>query len=286
MAEVVLKKASPDDFDQVYGLLLDFKDHKLRKEGWQQLFKPHWDFDEGYYGYILMADDHLIGFLSTIFSKRKINNEEYRFCNLSSWIVKERFRNRSFHLIKPLLQLKNYTITLFTPSKIAQNIFSKLGYKKLDSNIRILLPFPKSIVNFIQKNKITFDSNIVKNLLRGNDLKIFNDHANFKCFHALISSDAGTCYVIIRKVFKNNLPFAYIHYISNLQVFNREIDKFKLRVMMELKVIGMIVEERFLENRNLKLSVKRPFVTMYKSQDLQPRDIDSLYSELFLLNLQ
>jgi hypothetical protein len=286
MANVVLKKASADDFDLVYELLLDFKNHKLKRGGWQQLFKPHWDFDEGYYGYILMEDDQPIGFLSTIFSKRKINNREYRFCNLSSWVVKEGFRNRSFHLIKPLTQLKDYTITLFTPSKIAQNIFSKLGYQNLESNLRILLPFPESIVSFVNKNKITLDKNIIKRLLRGDDLKIFNDHAGFNCFHALIFSDAGTCYVIIRKVFKNNLPFAYIHYISNLGIFNRAVDKFKLRVMMELKVIGVIVEERFLENRNLKLTVKRPFVTMYKSPDLQPRDIDSLYSEFFLMNLQ
>jgi len=283
--KVTLKKASADDFSSVYGLFLDFNDYKLSRDNWHQLFKSHWNYDEGYYGYILLEDDLPIGFLSTIFSQRMINNKYYRFCNLSSWIVKDGYRNRSLYLIQPLLKLKDYTITLLTPSEITQKVFAKLGYKELDSAKRILLPIPQFGKTLKNKLQITFDPKIIKGLLNENELKIFQDHAEFKCFHAMISSGAGHCYIVMRKFIKKQLPFAYIHYVSNFEVFYQTIDMLRISLAMKLRVIGIIIEERFVHDRNMRFSIKYPWVSMYKSTDLEPKDIDSLYSEYFLLDL-
>jgi hypothetical protein len=284
-SKITLKKASADDFSSVYGLFLDFNDHNLSRENWNQLFKPHWDYDEGYYGYILLEDNLPIGFLSTIFSQRLINNKYYRFCNLSSWIVKDGYRNRSLYMIQPLLKLKNYTITLLTPSEITEQVFAKLGYKQLDSGIRILLPIPQFGGYLKNKLQIIFDRKVIKGLLNDNELKIFHDHAEFNCIHAMICSYTGHCYMIMRKIIRKQIPFAYIHYVSNFEVFNQMIDRLRISLAMKLKVIGIIIDERFVHDCNMRFFIKYPRVSMYKSPDLEPKDIDSLYSEYFLLDL-
>ncbi len=284
-SKVTLKKATATDFSSVYGLLLDFNDHKLSRDDWNQLFKSHWDSDEGYYGYILLEDDLPIGFLSTIFSQRQIKNKYHRFCNLSSWIVKDGYRNRSLYLIQPLLKLKEYTITLLTPSEITQKVFEKLGYKELDSAKRIILPIPQFGRYPKYKPNIALDRNIIKGLLNENDLKIFQDHLDFNCVHALITSDAGNCYVMLRKIIKNNLPFGYIHYVSDFKVFYQNLYIIRSSLAIKLKVMGIIIDERFVQSRNIKFSIKYPLVAMYKSPDLAPEEVDSLYSEYFLLDL-
>jgi hypothetical protein len=101
----------------------------------------------------------------------------------------------------------------------------------------------------------------------------------------MISSDAEHCYMIMRKVIKKQLPFAYIHYVSNFELFYQKIGMLRLSLALKLRVIGIIIDERFVQDRNIRFSMKYPQVAMYKSPDLEPKDIDSLYSEYFLLDL-
>lgn len=183
------------------------------------------------------------------------------------------------------MKLKNYTITLLCPSETTQDIFKKLGYKELDSAIRILLPIPQFSRHLKYNLQLTFDRKVIKGLLNENELMIFHDHVEFNCIHVTISSDAGHCYIIMRKIFKKQLPFAYIHYVSNFELFYQNIDMLRLSLAMKLRVIGIIVDERFVHDRNIRFSIKYPQVSMYKSHDLEPKDIDSLYSEYFLLDL-
>jgi hypothetical protein len=288
-AKVALRKATAGDFGSVYALLLDFNNSKLTKDNWSQLFKSHWNFDEGdedYYGYIMLENDQPIGFMSTIFSLRQINNNHHKFCNLSSWIVKEGYRNRSLYLVQPLLQLKDYTITLFTPSKTAQNIFKKLGYKELDSAERIILAIPQVSSFFKNETQITIDRGAIKELLSENELKIFQDHAGFKCVHVMITSDTGNLYIIMRRVIRKHLPFAHIHYVSNFENFFQNLKTIRSSLALKLKVVGFIIDERYVHDRNITFSIIRyPRITLYKSPVLGPKEIDSLYSEYFLLDL-
>ena len=83
-------------------------------------------------------------------------------------------------------------------------------------------------------------------------------------------------------------PFARIHYISNLTLFQSYHSLVCLNVALKFKVCGLIVEGRYLQNCKVSkyfIHRKLPYPSMYKSDFNEISEIDSLYSEYFLLNI-
>ena len=74
-----IKKVYPEDFDLIYPLLLGYNNQRITKEDWRQLFVNHWDNDEQYLGLGLVDQDEYIGFIGLLFSKRIIDDKEYKF---------------------------------------------------------------------------------------------------------------------------------------------------------------------------------------------------------------
>lgn len=284
---VSVRKCYKEDFEKVYSLLLDFQNPYITKDQWRQLFINPWGSFEDYCGYILVNGEAIVGFLGTIFSKRYLNGQEYKFCNLSSWIVKPEYRAKSISLLFPILKLKDYTITNLTGAPALYNLFKKLGFKDLGLYRFIFPPLPPVKLIGRRKCHVIGDHNIIKNKLNKNDLIIFNDHVNYHCIHLIIASDLGNCYIVATRVLKRGLPFIYIHYINNLSVFTEDIYKAIFQILIKHKSLGIIVDERLLKGRKFSLAIKNqvPNFKVYKSLSLQPEDIDNLYTEFILLNL-
>ncbi|MHB9074522.1 MAG: hypothetical protein ACYC6G_13465 [Desulfobaccales bacterium] len=285
---VRIRKVYKDDFENVYPLLLDFQTHHITKDQWHQLFINPWGSFVDYCGYMLADGDKAVGFLGTIFSKRYLNGQEYKFCNLSSWIVKPEYRAKSISLLRPILKLEDYTITNLTCAPLLYGLFKKLGFKDLGLYSFIFPPLPP--INFIHNGRkchVVVDQNIIYTKLNTADLIIFNDHVNYKCIHLIIESDMGNCYIVATRVIRWGLPFVYIHYVSNLSVFAEFIYKTIFQVLINYKSVGIIVDERLLRGRKFRLAIKSqvPGFKIYKSLSLQPEDINNLYTEFILLNL-
>ena len=61
-----------------------------------------------------------------------------------------------------------------------------------------------------------------------------------------------------------------------------------LNVVLKFQVLGLIVEGRYLQDCKLEkylIHRKLPHPTMYKSDFIEGSEIDTLYSEFFLLNI-
>jgi hypothetical protein len=101
---VTIRKASGDDFERIYPLLLKFKNPYIRKNRWSQLFVDHWGENLGHFGYVMMDGDDAVGFLGLLCSRRNAGGRDHRFCNLTSWIVREPYRGRSLFLLLPALK--------------------------------------------------------------------------------------------------------------------------------------------------------------------------------------
>ncbi len=282
----VLKKATADDFEKTYPLLLEFNNHKLKKEDWCRLFVNHWGSQEARFGYLLIDDNKAVGFLGLIFANRLINNATHKFCNITSGIVKKTYRNESLKLFLPMLELKGYTITDFTPSKEVYLILKKLGFKDLETHINIILPLP-SLVRSSENCLIEFDKNAIRGDLSQGDLNIFHDHLKFKTIHMLIRSSNENCYVVLNKTRKKFFPFAQIHYISNLELFLKYIACIRLKICSRLGVCGLLISQRYLKNCKPSglIRIRRSQPTLFKSDLLEKDDVDTLYSEQFLLNM-
>ncbi|MDD2901308.1 MAG: hypothetical protein PHU44_02610 [Syntrophales bacterium] len=285
-SKVQVRKAYAQDFEQVYSSLLAAHDPRISKEDWHQLFINHWHSTEDYYGYLLAADGEIVGFLGTIFSRRKIRGQEYKFCNLSSWIVQPEHRRKSLFLLFPLLKLADYTFTNLTAQEHVAKIHRELGFTEMGSGAQIILPLGGFSWGRPHKPELIFDPERIKDHLQGDDIMIFNDHLAFKCSHILLEADHDYCYLIASRLIKKRVPILYVHYISNLPLFVKLIYQVIFKMLYHFKAVGLLVEDRFLEGLDLRWAIKYqlPHYKLFKSPALQAQDIDNLYSERILLH--
>ena len=283
---VTVKKATVKDVDKLLPLLLELDSINQTQKEWRSLFKFHWDDSQNYFGYVMYDGDTAVGFLGLLFSRRVVKDKINNFCNISSWIVKKEYRRQSLHLLLPILELDNYTITVLTCNAGTYFITKKLGFVDLELGQRVILPLP-----FLLKSKpstnIIFDHSEIEKQLEGETLKIYHDHRNLNCFHILICGPKGICYLVGARTIKKNIPLAHIHYVSDHRVFSSHISAVSGRLCWKIKVIGLLVDERLLQREtifpSIHFSLTHPRV--YKSNTLKSSDIDLLYSEYQILNL-
>ena len=282
----IVRKAVALDFEKTYPLFAKFKNYRLLKEDWQQLFTDHWKSNEGYIGYVLEDRERIIGFLGFMFSSRVLNDKQEKFCNLTTWVVDERFRNESLYLIIPVLKLTDYTLTIHSASKATYAAFKKLGFHDLESHFRIIPPL-LSINMLFDSCQVEVNGKYLNEILKGDSLQAYKSHQLFRCFHVYVRSPLGNCYLIGARVFKKNLPFAQIYYISDSKVFAKFASRISSIICLKNKTFAILVDERFLEGNSIlqsyKCSLSNP--RMYKSNSLERQDLDLLYSELPVLNI-
>ena len=282
----LVRKAVAEDFEGIYPLLVKFNNPRLSKDDWRSLFFDNWHSNEGYFGYVLEAQEYIVGFLGLMFSCRMLNEKEEKFCNITSWIVEEKFRSQSLLLLLPVLKLQNYTLTICTASKETYAVARKLGFQDFESNIRIIFPLP-SVATWFASCEVEINGKNLREVLAGKDLQIYKDHSAFNCFHVYVRSPFGGCYLIGTRVFRKNLPFAQIHHVSDSAVFSKFAGRIASVICLRINSIAITIDERFLKGSTVFFSRVWPLPNprVYKSSSLGQDDIDSLYSELLVLNL-
>ena len=286
-----VEKVTPAMFEDVYPLLSELEDTHSREE-WRKIFDYQWESDEGYVGFALVDDRKVVGFNGAIFSRRIIGGRGARFCNLTSWIVKEKYRTESMRLVFPVLKLNGYTVTNLTMNDRAWEITRRLGFKNLDTTVRILFPVPGLSATWKEEAPvIVSDRSRIAEILDPVNLKIFIDHSHYNCGHLVVQDQYSYSYIIYtRKRYRKyncDIPYAHIHYISDRSAFLRRINKIKLYFLKSRKYFFLAVDERLIGNATIPYSkvyqLKVP--RMYKSDILSREQIDNLYSELVVLGL-
>lgn len=283
-----IERARAADFERVFPLLEKLNNAELRKADWKKIFTEYWKSPEDFCGSILVKDGEVKGFLGLIFSQRTFGGEVYKFCNIGSWIVEEDCRNHSVFLLLDALKLKDYTFTGFTASSAsnAVPVLTRLGFKEFEINQRVLPPLPNL---FFQGRGYAceFDSAKIREQLSETERVIFDDHRQLGCAHLLLKSDAGHAYVILKNTHRRNIPLAKVHYVGNAEHFAGVVEKFAFEICRRLKVLGIMVDERYLDGRRLKTSVRypKPQTAFFKfgSQTLSENRIDTLYTEMVVL---
>lgn len=283
---LTIEKATTKDFERVYPQLQKLNSTQISKEDWKNLFVGHWKSPEEFCGYMILKDNEVKGFLGLIFSSRIFSGEVYKFCNLTSWIVDEDCRNQSLLLLLAALKLKDYTFTCFTAGSTTGTVLGRLGFTEFAITQKILLPTPGFRLKK-RKYECEFDSAKIRNRLGETDRIIFDDHKYLNCEHLLLTSGDKYSYVVLKKTKRRNLPFAEVHYISDANPFAESAGSFAANICLRLKVFGLIVDERYLENHQLRKSVNYPKQqrAFFKSnsEKLRINHIDTLYSEMVVL---
>ena len=275
-------------FREVYPLLQQI-DPSLTEAAWSSIFNYKWEREQDYCGYCLFEGKEIVGFLGLIFSKRMVDDTIECFCNMTSWIVKEQYRGHSLSLLLPALRLKDHTITDLSPAKNVIRILERFGFKELDSRVKILLPtgiFGRD--NSTGNCHISLDMNQIMGILNKKETRILKDHFNYPYIsHLLAYNKNSYCYVIFTIVRNPILSYCYIHHISNVKQFSIYSRMIRSKITKAGKTRFVLVDSRLVRGIKLPFSFDLPirFPKLYRSSSLRPEQIDNLYSELPLLNL-
>lgn len=285
---IKVEKVDCANFEAIRDILADIWDTGGEEKG-RKIFEYQWERDESHCGLILVDGDRTVGFLGMIFSRRKINDQVEKFCNLTSWYVHKDYRSRAISMILPLHDMCDYTITDLTPAKNVYLVQSKLGFKDLDANGRLILPFGRRLFQpKYSPQNMTHDVAQIEQELAGQDLAILKDHKRYPCNHFLLMDRDRYCYIIYTKLRRNRIPYVHLHYISNMDLFELALGDIRKAILSNARGCFLLVDSRLVKNRKLPVSFCLPYRApkQYMSSTLQPEQIDNLYSELVMLNLR
>ena len=277
-----IRKATSDDFEYVYPLFSGFREPRPSKEEFKQLFTPRWGSDESYVGFILEENNQAVGYLGTLFSVREINGRKEKFCNLCTWIVKDEFQSEGLTLLFQVLRMKDVTVTNFTGNRVAP-ILEKFDFKVLDKTLRILLPIP----TFGDGCELIFDTSRIAPLLNAHDRRVFDDHRDFKYSFVALKASEGISLICFQKVKRKRLPLLEVHYLSGRDVFFKHIRHILIALCTRTGSVGLMIGEHFLGDGSIPFSITIPQreMRLFRSKTVSIEDMDTMYSELQLLNI-
>jgi hypothetical protein len=286
-----VEAATPDMFDDILPLLLPLNP-ALSKDQWRRLADYRWRTDEDSIGYVLVEKQTVVGFLGTLFSRRIIDGKEVRLCNTTSWVVKDEFRGDSLLLLRAVLRLRDCTITNLTSSRPVSALFEKLGFKPLESNVRLLFPVPV-LPRLAGRDipDITADRSALVETLHAADLKILSDHSGWDCGHVVVRVPDGYCYLVFtkkrRRTYGQHIPHCHIHYISNRGLFLRHLSRIKLYFLHTFGSWFLAVDERLIGKGSVGFSRAYRLTTprYFRSDVLTADQIDNLYTEMVVWGL-
>jgi len=286
-AVIELRRVGTDSFDEIYPLLVGFGGQGMSKEDWRlMLFSYPWA-DGPYRGFGLYSEGRPVGFLGTIFSRRRILGREERFCNFSSWIVEEKHRGASVMLMRPLVaQLPEYTIVGHTPVPVTVAVFSRLGFQPLESEELLLLPLPGVRDAWrALRGSFTTSPDALRSELTGDEAAIYRDLSYTRVRHVLLRRGSERCYLVARLGRRKRMRVAELLYIGDRRFFweNRLLAQAALAAAMG--AVAVSVDLRFADGVRPPAAIRRPKPRIFRPSrpDIPPIAIDGLYSELMML---
>jgi hypothetical protein len=284
---IELRPVGVDAFEDVYPLLLGFRNRRMSKEDWRRMLFTYPWADEPRRGYAIYSEGKVVGFLGTILSKRTWGGRVERVCNFSTWIVDRRHPNASILLTRPVLaEMDGYTIVGFTPAPMTCAVFARLGFKTFETEQMLLLALPRPIEAFRSlAGSITISREVLDRELRDEELAIHRDHAGSRAVGVLLRRGDKQCYLVARADRRKHLRVAELLYIGDREFFWQNRFLAHAAFFYALGAVGLVVDRRFAEGRRVSraLQLERTQIFRPSRPDVTPMAIDGLYSELVML---
>jgi len=248
---------------------------------WYRAMTPTWDLEQPNHGYMLRDNGRVVGACLALYSERVIDGRPRRICNLGTWCVADEYRAAGLRLLRSLLRQPGYTFTDLTPNPTVVALNTRLGFASLDTARALVFNLPWPIRS--RGVRVVDTPNEIEGLLSGRDLKIYRDHAATAAHHVVLARGDRACYVIYRRDlgrFRRLAYFASILYVSDPDIFRDYAPLFYRYLLLRRRIPMSLAETRVVRHRPARSVMLQNATKMYLSEDLQPDQIDYLYSEL------
>lgn len=254
----------------------------ISTDDWVRAMTPSWDVAQPNYGFLLREDGRVVGAHLALYSERTIDGRVQRFCNLGTWAVAEQHRAAGLRLLRSILRQKGYVFTDFTPNRKIIALNERLGFARLDTTRVAALNIPWPV--WSRRVRVVDDPDEIEELLVGQDLTIYRDHAQAAAArHVVLHNGNRHCYVMFRcdyGRFKSRPTFGTVLYVGDRDVFAKCAPHLYRYLLIRHRLPATLAEIRVVGDRPPRsVSVGSP-AKMYLSDDVDPSQIDDLYSEL------
>lgn len=249
---------------------------------WIRAMTPNWEVAQPNYGFLLRQHGRVVGAHLALYSERTIDGRVQRFCNLGTWAVAEEHRAAGLRLLRSILRQKDFTFTDLTPNRKIIALNERLGFSRLDTSRVAALNIPWPM--WSRRVQLVDDPDEIGELLDGKDLRIYRDHTEAAAArHVVLRNGNRHCYVMFRCDYgriKFRPTFGTILYVGDREVFHRYAPHLYRYLLIHHRLPATLAEIRVVGRRPPRsVSVGSP-AKMYLSSDVDPAQIDDLYSEL------
>jgi hypothetical protein len=239
-----------------------------------------WKVEAPNHGFMLRDGQRVVGTLLALYSERLVGGRLERFCNMGSWCVLADYRSRSISLLNALLAQEGYHFTVLSPDDGPREILAWRGFRFLDTSAALVpnLPWP----TLPGRVRISADPDVIQRTLTGTELELYRDHARTLAAHHLVLIRGNdSCYVMYRVFrFKDMPVFAMVLHVGNPELFRRALHRVTRHLLVRHRLVATLADLRTLGHEP-RLSFKlNNWPKMYRSANLEPGQIDYLYSEL------
>ena len=281
---IEVRAVGAEDFDDVYPLLRGFRTKGMSRDDWRRmLFDVRWS-DDPQRGYALYDGAKAVGFIGTIFCKRRLAGRDERICSLSSWIVLPEHRSSSLKLVTAILDLRDCTILNPTPSPVSYEIFHKMGFVPLESERLILPPLP-GVHEAARSLRASFTRSRadLERELTGELRALYDDLSSCTVAqHVLLRKGTRSCYLVATPIHKRGIPFAELQYASDLDFFWEHRIVAHAALVQTTRATALWVDKRFAGRRRTPVAKRWSCPRLYRPvrKEITPEMIDGLYSEM------
>ena len=283
--KVQLSPIGDDDIPGVAAYLTAALNDRVSPQSWSTAMRTAWVDDAPNHGFQLTADGAVVGAYLAFYSKRVIDGVERRICNLGAWSVEPEHRFQGVRLFQAMLRQQGYTFTDLSPSGNVVDLNQRSGFSFLQATTFLFpnLPWP----TVPGRVRITADGDRIRAALTGPAAVVFEDHRQAPAAnHLLLSRGDRHCHVVFRRDRRKNLPlFGSLLHASDPDLLRSSMRPLTRYLLTRERLLATLVDTRIHAGapRSWAFDLGPSRRKMYRSSELDPAQIDYLYSELVLV---
>ena len=130
--------------------------------------------------------------------------------------------------------------------------------------------------------RISADPDVIEETLAGAELELYRDHARaLAVHHHVLIRGQDSCYVMHREFRHKDVPlYAVLLHVSNPELFRRALIPLTRHLLLRHRLVATLGELRIIGHQPRLSFELNAWPKMYRSDSLDPAQIDNLYSEL------
>jgi hypothetical protein len=235
---------------------------------------------QGGHGLLLLADGQPQGCMLTFEKKETIRGRERRIVNLSSWFIRPHFRTLALRMLRAVMADANAVYTTCTPIISVQRIALHIGFHYVSHGSIASVPF---INGLSLLSRVTIEPFTPTEVRDAQHRRWMVDHGGLH-IRILIRQGSNTVPILwLRGLKVRGLPAARLIFTSDHNLLRTALPAIHWYIFKNHGIVGLYLPRicPYADLRSLRKHHRGP--SMLLKGDLEPEDVNLLYSELTYL---